>query len=136
MPSLKLEDDKMCFVCGPNNPLGLRLHFVLEKDNILKTEFTPSKMYQGFKDVVHGGIIALILDEIMLNLVWRLGKHAVTGQIDVKFKLPAKINETIYFSGRIIEEETKIIYTEAQAQDKNRNILAAATAKCVKLKSA
>ena len=133
MNNLKLEDDQMCFACGLKNPHGLKLDFELDKDNCMRTEFTPQKIHQGFKDIVHGGIIALILDEVMLNLIWKQGKPAVTGKMDVKFKSPCRVGETLHFYGKIKEEEDKIIHTEATAQDKSGKVMATASAKCFKL---
>ena len=104
MPELILQDDLMCFVCGKNNPCGLKLNFVLDKDRILKTEFTFAKIHQGFKDIVHGGLIGLILDEVMVNLLW------------------------------IEREDNRIVYTKASAQDEEGSIYAQAQAKCVKIK--
>ncbi|HDZ76677.1 MAG TPA: hypothetical protein ENH41_01165, partial [Candidatus Omnitrophica bacterium] len=64
MPENKivLEDDKMCFACGVNNPSGLKLKFCLKSDSPqtrlpakIETRFTPAKIYQGFNNIVHGG---------------------------------------------------------------------------------
>ena len=80
---MKLEDDSISFVCGTKNNSGLKLEFLLNKEGrSISTEFIPQKMHQGFKDIVHGGIIGLILDECMVNLAWRLGMHAVEGECE------------------------------------------------------
>lgn len=130
---MKLEDDRYCFACGENNKYGLHLKFAVDKNNVMHTEFIPQKQHQGFKDIVHGGLIGLILDEIMVNLLWKLGKHAVSAEFNVRLKKAAKIGECILFSSWIDKEEKKIIYTKAQAEDKNGKTIATAFAKCVKV---
>lgn len=131
---MKLEDDRMCFACGEKNPNGLQLKFAIDKDDVMKTEFTPQKHHQGFSGIVHGGLIALILDEIMVNLTWKLGKMAVTAEMNVRLKKPAKVGETLYFAGQITKEENRLIYTRAQASKADGTQVALATAKCVKVK--
>jgi len=61
----ELPHTHSCFVCGEANPLGLKLRF--ESDGqIVRTRFTPCPDHMGFKDVIHGGLLATVLDEIMV----------------------------------------------------------------------
>jgi len=131
---MKLEDNKECFVCGPENRYGLHLEFVIDKNNIMQTEFVSLERHQGFKGIVHGGLIGLILDEIMVNLAWKLGKNAVTAELTIRLKRAAKVGEKLIFRGWIDKEDKKIIYTKAEAKDENGSIVAIATAKCIKVK--
>ena len=57
-----------CFGCGEDNPSGLRLDLKLEGDQ-LTTEFIPEKRHEGWPGMVHGGVIAAVLYEVMEN--WR-----------------------------------------------------------------
>ncbi len=144
MPKNKiiLEDDKMCFACGVNNPSGLKLEFCLKSDPSrgavpakIETKFTPAKIYQGFTNVVHGGIISLILDEAMLNLLWKIGKPALTVKLDVDFKRPAKVGEELFFEAEIEKEEKRLIYAKAHAQTQDGTLIAQAKAKCFRIKN-
>ena len=131
---MKLEDNKKCFVCGPENRYGLHLEFVIDKNNIIQTEFVPLEQHQGFKGIVHGGLIGLILDEIMVNLTWKLGKNAVSAELNIGLKRVAKVGEKLIFRGWIDKEDKKIIYTKAEAKDENGAVVATATAKCIRVK--
>ena len=73
--NLRLEDDQMCYVCGKKNLKGLRLDFRHSKGGRLETTVVFSKKYQGFKGIVHGGVIAMVLDEMMVNLAWIEGRQ-------------------------------------------------------------
>jgi acyl-coenzyme A thioesterase PaaI-like protein len=134
MSNIKLEDDKNCFVCGNKNSYGLQLRFTIDKDNAMHTEFMPQKHHQGFKDIVHGGLIGLILDEIMVNLAWKMGKNVVTAEFNVRLKRIAKVREKLLFRGWIDREDNKIIYTKAEAKNEHGTIIALASAKCFKVK--
>ncbi len=83
---MKLEDNKKCFVCGSENKHGLGLKFVIDENNIMQTEFVPLEQHQGFKGIMHGGLIGLILDEVVVNLAWKLGKNAVSAELNIRLK--------------------------------------------------
>src|SRR6266851_3902380 len=66
---LKLPHTKSCFVCGLNNPLGMKLD--LETDGqIVRARFLPRPEHVGFRETIHGGLISTVLDEAM---VWAVG---------------------------------------------------------------
>ena len=129
---MKLVDNQMCAVCGKRNKWGLGLDFRLD-GNILRTEFKPGEIHQGFENIVHGGIISLILDETMGNLLWRLGIYAVTAELTVKLVRPAVVGQKLLFEGNIRERRKKIIYTEAAARLDNGLVVAKASAKFIKV---
>lgn len=131
---IDLEDDFFCFVCGKNNTSGLKLKFELSAD-IMKTEFLPQKIHQGFRDIVHGGIIATVLDEIMLNLLYRKGIQALTAELRVRFKKPCKVGEKLIFESNIANSSGRIIETHAQAKNEKGDIVADAEAKCFVVKN-
>lgn len=126
---LKLEDDFYCFVCGKNNNSGLKLKFDLQADR-LKTEFIPEKIHQGFANIVHGGIIATVLDEVMLNLLFKKNILAVTAQLEVRFRKAANVGEKLIFESRLVERKGRLIETSAEAKNKNGELIADAKAKC------
>jgi len=57
------KTDNQCFGCSPNNPIGLHLEF-WEKGEEVIAKWIPRKSLQGFRDVLHGGIQATLLDEL------------------------------------------------------------------------
>jgi acyl-coenzyme A thioesterase PaaI-like protein len=133
MANLRLEDDGYCFACGQKNTSGLKLNFTLDKENSLKTEFRFNKNHQGYKDIVHGGMVALILDELMGNLCCKLGKNAIGAQMEVRFKHPTFVGSTLYFKSWIEKEDKKIIYMKAEARNKEGSVVALASGKGLKL---
>ena len=56
MPRIQLEDDHYCFACGLENPHGLRIRWLTE-GKTARGEFVPERKFQGWKGIVHGGIL-------------------------------------------------------------------------------
>jgi uncharacterized protein (TIGR00369 family) len=133
LPNLDLTgNDGWCFACGENNPIGLKLRFE-EKNGEYITRFTPEKDHQGYTGITHGGILATLLDESMARLPWANGQNAVTAELTVRYKLPAKIGEELTVIGRIISENRRTISCSAEARNPEGRIVAEATARLVKV---
>lgn len=80
-------DYQRCFVCGQRNPFGLRLIFRQEGQSIV-ADFQPREEHQGFPGVIHGGIVASILDEA-LGRTSLLGEHpewTMTGKLEIRYR--------------------------------------------------
>jgi acyl-CoA hydrolase len=97
---MRVEDNNNCFACGKKNPISLRLdiqtvevkHPDEDGENLLvRTECTPPAHLQGWADVIHGGIISTLLDEIITYVaIAHFGGPAVTAQLDIRFKQPVR----------------------------------------------
>lgn len=132
---MELVDDQHCFVCGKKNAAGLQLDFELVGDAEVQTSFLPTKQFQGFRDIVHGGIIATILDEVMVNGVWLRGIRAVTGKFEVRLKRPARVGERLYFTGKIVGDGDRTVETEGHATTGEGTVIAEASGLLVKVSS-
>jgi uncharacterized protein (TIGR00369 family) len=109
---MKLEDDHYCFVCGRQNPNGLNLVFS-SLDGKARAEFTIQKEFQGYKDIVHGGVIAAVLDEAMIKAVLSQGIKAVTAEITVRFRDPLYTNEKAIVEAEILKKGKTLIEAKA-----------------------
>ena len=122
---MKLETYGNCFVCGENNPNGLRLSFEIDKEKqTLKTTFIASPTFQGWDGIIHGGIISTLLDEAMAKLIYELGYQAVTASLEIKFKKPAPILEPLSVYGEIIEVSKRLIRAKAHVAKKDGTVRA------------
>ena len=128
----EFADDGYCFVCGPKNPIGLKLDFHFDGKTI-KTEFVPLKEHQGYMDIVHGGIVSTLLDEVMVKLAIELDMPAVTAQMDIRLKKALGVGQKITVSAEIIKETKKILTSYAKAVTDDDVIVADATGKLVKI---
>lgn len=91
---MKLEDDHYCFACGTENPEGLHLSFEKGGRGVLAL-FTAEKRHQGYRDMVHGGIISTILDEAMAHAAIKAGHYPVTAEISVRFTSALMIGQKV-----------------------------------------
>ncbi len=94
-----------CFACGDRNEQGLRLVFRREGDRIC-ADFTPNPHHQGFPGVLHGGIIATLLDETMGRTGALRREWLITGKLDIRYRLPAPIDQPVRVWGQIAQERT------------------------------
>jgi acyl-coenzyme A thioesterase PaaI-like protein len=80
-------DYQRCFVCGQRNPYGLHLHFRLEGDSVV-ADFQPREEHQGFPGVIHGGIVAAVLDEALgrTSLLGNNREWTLTGRLEVRYR--------------------------------------------------
>lgn len=117
-----------CFVCGDKNDIGLKLDF-FEKDGKARAEFTPTKNFEGYKDILHGGILSTLLDEVMIKSILAKEILTVTSQIEVKFKKPAIIGEKLIIEGGITGERGRLILTEGKVFREDGTVVAEAKGK-------
>ena len=132
-----LPHTRSCFVCGEANPLGLNLRFETD-GKIVCAQFTPRTEHNGFKGVVHGGVIATVLDEIM---VWACAVHTrhfvFCAELNVRFLNPMSPGAAVRLTGELVaNRKGRIFEAKSSAQDANGLMLAEATAKYLPIKNA
>ncbi|MBI4687827.1 MAG: PaaI family thioesterase [Nitrospirae bacterium] len=130
--TIRLIDDNYCFVCGKRNPIGLRLDFAFDGRTI-RTEFIPGKEHQGYFNIVHGGIISTLLDEVMVKLAIALGMPAVTAQMDIRLRKPLNVGQKITVEAEILKEGRKLLESYAKAVTEDNILIADAKGKLVKI---
>ncbi|MGQ9630883.1 MAG: PaaI family thioesterase [bacterium] len=111
---MELRNDEMCFACGKRNPIGLKLEFGFDGQE-LSLKFTPRKEHQGWADIVHGGILSTLLDEAMAQLTIAMGKPTVTAKMTVEFKRPALVGEELCVTARLSNEKGRVLEVTAEA---------------------
>ncbi len=127
---MSLEDNDMCYACGKKNENGLHLEFLFfEQERIIETTFLPSSFHQGWEGVVHGGIIATVMDEAMAKLIHFLGYHALTASLDIRFKDAAKTLESLKVRAEVTRFTKRLIFAKAVANREDGKLIAEAHAK-------
>ncbi len=89
-----MRDASSCFVCSPSNPIGLRVRFALDGRRVVG-EFVPTDLHVGFAGLVHGGILAAVLDDAVAWLAYYQGEETVTGRLAIRFRQPARPGERL-----------------------------------------
>lgn len=129
-----LEDNHYCFVCGEKNPLGLKLQFHHPEKGLLRSEVTFKPEHQGYRGIVHGGLVATVLDEMMVNLAWIEQTPAVTAELTTRILKPVPVGEPVALEGRLEKGGEKILYMQAVARSFSGEILAQAQASCIRIR--
>jgi uncharacterized protein (TIGR00369 family) len=127
------DDDRNCFVCGPGNAAGLRLAFRGEGGDA-ETEVVFPAHLQGWKGTVHGGLLATVLDEVMVQAAMRGGHKCVTAEITVRYKQPAATGVPYRASGRLLATRGRLLQAEASLQDAEGQVYAQATGRLFKVR--
>ncbi len=103
-----------CFGCGPANPAGLHLEFLLAEDGSVVCLATISSNFDGHPGYLHGGIIATLLDETMSKVLRARGLSAMTRHLETDYLRPVPSGEPIRLEGRILESDGRKHFTEAR----------------------
>ena len=129
-----LPPSQSCFVCGRANPIGLKLHFETDGSKVFG-RFIPEPVHVGFSSVVHGGILATLLDEAM---AWACGvgtkQFAYCAEMSVRFLHPARPGSPIVMQGKLeTNRRNKLFEVSADLRDEHDRVLATATGKYLPL---
>lgn len=102
-----------CFACGPANPIGLKLKFE-QTDDLCRTVFTPKTEHQGWYDVMHGGLITTLLDEVMANWLWGRDIPAMTAEMTTRFMKPVPIGAPVTVTAKRVGGKGKLVLLESE----------------------
>jgi len=101
LPKIK---GQYCFACGTANPIGLNLQFYCLGDAVC-SEITLDKVYEGWQNVAHGGIVSTLLDEIMSWTIMYFKKVLlVTRKMDVKYIKPVLVGTPLTVKGWLMDD--------------------------------
>ena len=101
-----------CFGCGRHNPIGLHLIFEPDGEGVA-TRYRPRPEDQGFPDVMHGGLLTLLLDEAMSWAMYGDGIFAVTARMETRFRQAVALDAPLTVSARVQRRRGRRVEVEA-----------------------
>lgn len=113
-----------CFVCSPDNPIGLHLEFWEDGDYIV-TKFKPTHDYESWQNTLHGGIQALLIDETAGWVVCRkLQTNGVTSKMEMHYLKPVStlLNE-ITVRAKLTKMMRNVAFIEAELLNEDAEVL-------------
>ena len=125
---IKQPNSKMCFICGLENPVGLHLHIYETGPGVVETKYIAPEHFQGYPGVLHGGIVATILDEVSGRA--HMGdaenpRFMFTGKLEVKYRKNVPIGKLLKIIGKVGKVRSKMVECWAGIYDGETNELLA-----------
>jgi len=120
-------DDGRCVACGIHSEIGLRMSFSLNDDRSVESSVTVPARFQGWRNVVHGGVVALLLDEAMAYAAGALGLLGVTAELKMRFRKPVPTEKPLIVRGRVAWQRRNVLSIEASVHDGTGALLALGT---------
>ena len=125
----KQANSRLCFVCGLENPVGLHLNFYETGPGEVTVNFTPSEHYQGYPGVLHGGIVASILDEAAGRAHMGIfpPRFMFTAKLEVKYRKNIPIGKPLKIIGRAGRDRGRIAEARSGIYNQVGELLAEAS---------
>ncbi len=125
-------NDDHCFCCGRDNPQGLKLSFDYPAAGRAETACTIPQHFTGWKEITHGGFLAMLLDETMAHACISSGQWAVTAELTVRYRTPVATGRTIRVEAAVTRSRARIVEAEGRITDPEGKVVAEAQARFLK----
>lgn len=123
----KQPNSQMCFVCGLENPIGLKMAFYEDEEGRVVAEFTTRDEHQGYPGVVHGGIVTALLDETLGRVCIAVGRWMVTGRLNIRWRRPIPVGETLTVVGEVVSWKKRLLEARGEIRLADGKVGAEAT---------
>ncbi len=109
--AIKQPNSRMCFICGLENPVGLHLHIYEIEPGVVQTSYVAPDHFQGYPGVLHGGIVASLIDEISARAAMGSDpmdpRFMFTAKIEVKYRRNVPIGRPLKIIGKVIKTKAR-----------------------------
>ena len=129
---MALKSYPNCFGCGSDNPIGLKLSYRIEGENVV-ADFVPREEHQGWPGITHGGIIASLLYEVMENYPYQNGIVAMIRSMETRFLKPISTGQAITANSWLVEESGRVLKVAGSLLGEEDQVLAQGRADLVVL---
>jgi acyl-coenzyme A thioesterase PaaI-like protein len=104
-----------CFACGSNNGVGLRLNFHKQEDGSVSGDFFADPKFEGYSGIIHGGIIATLLDSAMTHCLLMKDIPALTGRLSIKYSTPIRTGTVVKLEAKMVDQFHEMFILEGRA---------------------
>ena len=107
---MQIIDDDHCFVCGKENPIGLKALFTKDPERRrAQTQVRIPEVFQGWQGVTHGGLISALLDEICAQACMGSGLTVVTSEMKLRYRAPVPTGSVVTVIGEVVGERRRLV---------------------------
>jgi uncharacterized protein (TIGR00369 family) len=114
-----------CFACGSNNGMGLGLKFYRHEDGTVIGNFFADPKFEGYSGIIHGGIIATLLDSAMTHCLLMQGIPALTGRLSIKYSVPIRTGTVVRLEAKIVDQFQEMFMLEGKASVDGKKVATA-----------
>jgi len=131
----KQPNSNHCFVCGVLNEYGLHMHFYSNSPGEVVSDFQVPAHFQGYPGIVHGGVIAAMLDEVAGRafMVGDPPRFLVTAKLSIRYRRPVPVATLLRLVGRAGRDDGHVAEATGSIYDPEGNLLAEAEAVLVNI---
>ncbi|MCC6441893.1 MAG: PaaI family thioesterase [Armatimonadetes bacterium] len=124
-----LPNSRSCFVCGIESPVGMKVRFRWNGEYVW-TEFTATPYHAGFKGVVHGGVLATLLDETMgWALAAASSRFCLAVELNLRYVKSAPVGRKLIIKGWPTRTEERLWTAKGQVEDEEGTVYVKAAGK-------
>jgi acyl-coenzyme A thioesterase PaaI-like protein len=125
-PPETIVDDGACFVCGPGNPRGLGLRFAPLEGDGARGIITLDMHLQGYRGIAHGGVVMLLVDDVMAHAAANVGEKVMTAAVAVRFRGSVRLGVPLTVTARVRSRRANILKIEATIEGDGGELLVTA----------
>jgi uncharacterized protein (TIGR00369 family) len=103
-----------CYVCGTDNPSGLRLPFCKVDGGGSRAEYTARQEHAGWPGIIHGGLLFTLMDEAVAWACSYSGSRCVTAKAEARFRQPARVGVPLVITGRVTSTSSRALKARAE----------------------
>jgi uncharacterized protein (TIGR00369 family) len=109
-------NSKHCFVCGLESPVGLKLRFTDNGVDEVRVVHRVPEKYQGYPGVVHGGIVAAMLDETAgrTSMIGDSNRFMMTGRMEIKYRQPVPTETELILVGHMVKDRGRVAQAHSE----------------------
>src|SRR5579872_607804 len=123
MTTAPLQDDRKCFACGPDNDRGLRMRFEYG-EGTARSELITGDAFAGWRDIMHGGVVAVLLDEAMAHATLSTGVRCVTARLEIRFRKPVPTDKPLIVEGAVTSRRGRVLEVSGTLKGKDGTLYA------------
>lgn len=118
---MQIADDGRCFICGKDNPIGLKAVFTTDPQlRRAETRVRIPEVFQGWQGVTHGGILSALLDEIAAQACIAGGLQVVTSELRIRYREPVPTGSEVTVIGEVAGERRRLVDVRARVERDGR----------------
>jgi acyl-coenzyme A thioesterase PaaI-like protein len=130
LPVLNPAEFPHCFVCGPSNPEGLHLIVHRDGDEAVAV-YTPRGTHQGYPGRFHGGLVGLLVDEMLVYAGAARGLWGMTAKVNYSLRAPIGLDDELHLRSRVTSTSSRAFRATVEIRVSGEALAAEGEGLCV-----